>query len=225
MNIRVIVVATSAISRSGLAAMIAANPEMTLIGDVNDLEKLARAVDRSPPDVILLDVGKVPPTSVWERLAAMQDVRERAIPIALVDDFERVDLHLALRVGVRGILSDTCSEAELIAGVSAVALGLVVFDPSAIDSFMRTATALTEPLLGRIGDRPEIDRLEVNLTSREIEVLGRLGSGLGNKAIAQGLQISEHTVKFHISAIFQKLGVSTRTEAVAMGIRLGVILL
>lgn len=63
------------------------------------------------------------------------------------------------------------------------------------------------------------------LTPREIEVLEMLGSGLANKAIATALNISDHTVKFHVSSIFQKLGVSTRTEAVAVGVRLGLILL
>jgi DNA-binding NarL/FixJ family response regulator len=63
------------------------------------------------------------------------------------------------------------------------------------------------------------------LTPREIEVLQMLGSGLGNKAIAKKLNISEHTVKFHISSIFQKLDVSTRTEAATVGVRLGLIML
>jgi two-component system, NarL family, response regulator YdfI len=62
------------------------------------------------------------------------------------------------------------------------------------------------------------------LTSREIEVLVQIGAGLANKAIAQNLHISDHTVKFHISSIFQKLHVSTRTEAVKVGIGLGLIL-
>jgi two-component system, NarL family, response regulator YdfI len=63
------------------------------------------------------------------------------------------------------------------------------------------------------------------LTAREIEVLIQIGAGLVNKAIAQNLHISEHTVKFHLSSIFQKLDVSTRTEAVTAGIRMGLILL
>lgn len=58
-----------------------------------------------------------------------------------------------------------------------------------------------------------------------LEVLEMLGSGMGNKAIAKHLQISEHTVKFHLSSIFQKLGVATRTEAVSLGVRLGLIML
>ena len=60
---------------------------------------------------------------------------------------------------------------------------------------------------------------------REIEVLQMLTNGMSNKIVAQNLHISEHTVKFHVSSIFQKLDVSTRTEAVAVGVRLGLIML
>ncbi|PYU14357.1 MAG: helix-turn-helix transcriptional regulator [Acidobacteria bacterium] len=63
------------------------------------------------------------------------------------------------------------------------------------------------------------------LSSREVEVLGMLAEGLGNKQIAWRLGISEHTVKFHLSSIFTKLDVSSRTEAVALGVRLGLIML
>ncbi len=217
MKIHVMIVATGAIVRSGLSAMLALQPEITVVGSVNDLAELAQAVERSPPDVILLDSGNLSLTSVWEKLAAMQDLQERSLPILVIDDSDRVDFNLAMPAGVRGILTSTSTETELIAALSAVALGLIVFAPETIDSFMRETIAL--------GSRPERDRLEFSLTPREIEVLVRLGSGMGNKAIAQTLQISEHTVKFHISSIFQKLGVSTRTEAVAMGIRQGLILL
>jgi len=63
------------------------------------------------------------------------------------------------------------------------------------------------------------------LTPREIEVLVMIAEGLGNRTIAQRLGISEHTVKFHVSAIFAKLGVTSRTEAVKIGIRRGLIML
>ena len=63
------------------------------------------------------------------------------------------------------------------------------------------------------------------MTPREREVLGLLGRGLSNKMIARDLQISEHTAKFHVSSIYAKLGVASRTEAVSLGARLGLILL
>jgi DNA-binding CsgD family transcriptional regulator len=63
------------------------------------------------------------------------------------------------------------------------------------------------------------------LTPREIEVLGMLAEGLGNKSVARRLSISEHTVKFHVSSIFTKLNAKSRTEAVTLGARLGLIML
>jgi ATP/maltotriose-dependent transcriptional regulator MalT len=70
---------------------------------------------------------------------------------------------------------------------------------------------------------PETDPLVEALTAREQEVLALLAGGLHNRDIASALSISEHTVKFHLASIFGKLGVSTRTEAVQRGLRLGVI--
>ncbi len=209
------VIASGAIARSGLVAMLATHPDMEIVATASDVAEIAEIVARTQPDVILLDVGNLPSTGIWERLAPLQI--DRSTPLLIIDEVDRLDLNMALRAGVRGILADTSSEEELIAAVSAVALGLVVFAPESIDLLMRSTLTLEE--------RPERVDAEFSLTPREIEVLARLGSGLGNKAIAQALQISEHTVKFHLSSLFQKLDVSTRTEAVAMGIRLGLILL
>jgi two-component system, NarL family, response regulator YdfI len=217
MKIRIAIVASGAIVRSGLLAMLAAHPDLIIVGSTNDLVELTPEIDRWLPDVILLDSSNLDLGTVWEQSSALQDLQARAIPILIIDDCDRVDLQLATRAGVRGILTATSTEAEIVAALSAVALGLVVFAPEAIELFERETKAF--------GSRTDSDNPEFSLTPREIEVLVRLGAGLGNKAIAQALQISEHTVKFHISSIFQKLGASTRTEAVAMGIRLGLILL
>ena len=115
------------------------------------------------------------------------------------------------RAGVRGILPDTSMEVELGAAIAAIAKGWLVLPPSTIELF-------------DLRERVAAPAAQI-LTPREIEVLVQLGAGLVNKAIAQTLHISDHTVKFHIASIFQKLNVSTRTEAVTAGIRLGLILL
>jgi two-component system, NarL family, response regulator YdfI len=211
MTIRVLIVATAAIVRSGLAAMLAGDPPITVVGTTADLERLGADVDRLRPDLILLDLGNAHRPSVWEKLLAIQEAHDPIGIVVTVADFDDLDINAALRAGVRGILPDTSTETELVAAVVAVAMGLVVLAPDAIELFSTPATAATSP--------------GFSLTPREIEVLTRLGSGLGNKAIAHSLHISEHTVKFHISSIFQKLGVSTRTEAVTVGVRLGLILL
>jgi two-component system, NarL family, response regulator YdfI len=211
MTIRVFIVATAAIVRSGLAAMLTLDRTISVVGTTANLELLSADVDRLRPDLILLDLGTEHRPDLWEKLLSIQESQDPIGIILTVANFDRLDITAAMGAGVRGILPDTSTEAELIAAVVAVARGLVVLDPGAIALFAAPATAALSA--------------GFSLTPREIEVLTRLGSGLGNKAIAHSLHISEHTVKFHISSIFQKLGVSTRTEAVTVGVRLGLILL
>jgi DNA-binding NarL/FixJ family response regulator len=99
---------------------------------------------------------------------------------------------------------------ELGAAVAAVAQGLTVLPKTLAEGL------LDEPATA-------VEELSEPLTAREGEVLGLLGRGLSNKMIARELHISEHTVKFHISSIYSKLGVSNRAEAVSQGARHGLI--
>ncbi len=211
MTIRSMVVATAAIVRSGLSAMMTIDRTIAVVGTIADLELLAPEIDRLRPDVILLDLSNYDRAIVWEKLSLIQEAQDPIGIVLMINDFDSLDIYAAMRAGVRGILADRITESALVAAILTVAAGLVVLDPEAIDRFYPQPQVMANPGL--------------NLTPREIEVLVRLGAGLSNKAIAQSLYISEHTVKFHISSIFQKLGVSTRTEAVTVGVRLGLILL
>jgi two-component system, NarL family, response regulator YdfI len=206
--IRVLVVATTAVSRAGLSAALSVNPKIAVVGTASDLDVLIEGVD-SQPDVILIDLGDSPQTSVWEKLTHLQTKQEAPIPIALYDWEGNLDA--AMRAGVRGILPDTSTELELSAAIEAIARGWVVLHPTAMELF-------------DLREKVSPDAVQI-LTPREIEVLIQIGAGLSNKAIARNLHFSEHTVKFHISSIFQKLDVSTRTEAVTAGVRMGLILL
>jgi two-component system, NarL family, response regulator YdfI len=207
--IRVLVVATTAIARAGLSAALI-DPAIKLVGTAANLDVLVAEVDRCQPDVILLDLGDSPQALVWEKLQLFQDSKAPSgTPIALYD--WEGDLLVAMNAGVRGILPDTSSELEISAAIVAIARGWLVIAPEIIE-------------LLDLREKISVD-LMPTLTAREIEVLIQIGAGLGNKAIAHKLHISDHTVKFHISSIFQKLGVSTRTEAVTAGIRIGLIML
>jgi|SRR6185312_1862796 len=110
-----------------------------------------------------------------------------------------------IRAGARGVLPLDASAAQISAALDAILCGLGVFTPQHIDS---------APV-----------RSGATLTAREIEVLRLIAKGLPNKEIAWRLGISEHTVKFHVSALLGKLGAASRAEAVSAGIRLGVIML
>jgi DNA-binding CsgD family transcriptional regulator len=115
----------------------------------------------------------------------------------------------ALTGDVRGLLPRSASEQEILAAVEAAAAGLLVIHPR----FQETLTA-----------RPVVE-LEERLTPRELEVLRLLAEGVGNKEIAYRLGISEHTVKFHVASLLDKLHASSRTEAVSIGIRAGLVML
>ncbi len=213
--IRVMVVAASPVVRAGLSAVLTTNPKLTVVGSASDLDALLREVVQLQPDVVLLDLSGNLQQSVWEKLLVMQEEQYPSAIIVIVDELDSINLEAALRSGVRGILPDTSTELEIIAAVEAIAFGLVVLHPDAVELL---------PLKESMREKLLLTPVQT-LTPREIEVLKMLGSGLGNKAIATALHISDHTVKFHVSSIFGKLGVSTRTEAVTVGVRLGLIML
>jgi two-component system, NarL family, response regulator YdfI len=214
--IRVLVVAASPVVRAGLSAVLTTNSKLIVAGTASDLDNLGRELEQLQPDVVLLDLGNNFQRSHWEKLLSLQQ-QDPFVCLVLADELDRIDVEVGLRGGVRGILPQSSTESEITAAVEAVAFGLAVLHPDIMESVLALKDA---------SEREKIVATPVQtLTPREIEVLEMLGAGVGNKAIAKRLQISEHTVKFHVSSIFQKLGVSTRTEAVAVGVRLGLIML
>jgi len=202
----VLVVADDPLARAGLATLLAGQPGCSVVGQVaGDVDLVAtRQVYR--PDVLVWDLGWGDPTQSLERLAGLHDVPV----VALVSD----EAHAAdaWAAGARGLLRREADVESLVAALRSVAQGLVSFDPV-------LAAALIPPQ-----DQAPTPLAE-ELTPRELEVLRLLAQGLPNKAIAQRLEISEHTVKFHVNAILGKLGVQSRTEAVVHATRLGLILL
>ena len=119
----------------------------------------------------------------------------------------------ALRLGVRAVLPPDASGAEILAAIHAAAAGMAAIDTSELEYLSRRHDAATRRAPATA------------LTGRELEVLRMLADGAANKTIAWKLGISEHTVKFHVAQILAKLNAGTRTEAVTLGIRQGLILL
>jgi DNA-binding NarL/FixJ family response regulator len=115
-----------------------------------------------------------------------------------------------------GAIGRSAQPAEIVAAIEAVTAGLIVFSPGLI------AGALPPPGAAR---KSSPGTLRDPLTPRELDVLRMLADGLSNKEVALQLHISEHTVKYHLSSVFGKLGVSSRTEAVMTGIQRGIILI
>lgn len=203
---RVLLVANSTIMLAGLSALLATKEGLEVVGSVKN-EEMPLTSERLQPDVVLL---------VWDGEELIFDDRFQMPGIVvLLEGWQEVSIGTWLRNGVLGILPLQAAGDEIVAAIEAVALGLNVVHPDVMEFLLSGLPATVK----------EPDRGKGVLTNREIEVLGLLASGQGNKAIARRLHISEHTVKFHIASIFSKLEVSSRTEAVIKGAKDGLILL
>jgi DNA-binding NarL/FixJ family response regulator len=139
---------------------------------------------------------------------------EPPIPAVLLTD--GMDALEALRSGARAVLPRNAAASEIVAAIRAAAAGLMVLTPAAFESLAPQSL---------LHASAKSSHPAAQLTARETEILRMLAEGYGNKTIAWKLSISEHTVKFHVSSIFQKLNVSSRTEATTVGARLGLIML
>jgi NarL family two-component system response regulator YdfI len=204
--IRVAVAATSAVRRAGLESIVRSHPEFQLAASFGTVASLASFARHTVLDVVVIDTDStndllLEPTSA-------------ALIILLTEVRDAWSISRLLRSGVRAILSRESGQDDILSAIYAAYDGLVLLSPEAAES-----------LAAVYGDEPlEVEpKLSEEITSRETDVLRMLAQGLVNREIAARLGISEHTVKFHISSILDKLGASTRTEAVTLGIRRGLI--
>jgi DNA-binding NarL/FixJ family response regulator len=210
--IRVMVAAASAVRRGGLEAMVRENPSFKLVGSAAGLVGLAERVHELEADVVLVDLPQADPK--FASLASLEGAGAAAV--ALIDEPDANWISRALRADVRALLAREASREEIYAAIHAASNGMVLLDPEIANSLLAGNR--------KRGADPTLERVE-ELTPREIEVLRMMAEGSGNKEIAARLGISDHTVKFHISSILAKTGASTRTEAVTLGIRMGLIVI
>jgi two-component system, NarL family, response regulator YdfI len=211
--IRVWIIAASSFTRAGLESLLAP-PQFSVAGSSAGLDALVGEISDTEPDAVLMDASGENADVLLHDLAASGVVAD--IPVILLRDQPRPDWTAkALRAGIRAILPTGVSADQLAAALQAATAGLFIVHPLDLSSALSTGPGAAS----RPAELPE------PLTPREREVLQRLASGLANKQIAGQLQISEHTVKFHVASILGKLGAGTRTEAVSIGIRYGLVLL
>ena len=210
---RVLIGASSEVVRAGKESLLATAPTFQVVGSFPIGTVLAQFEDLQP-DVVLLDLESLTDESMSLAIELGGMVRNSALVI-LTDDPENFSAADALRSGVRAILPREATSEEIVAAIQASVVGLVVLHPDALHSVLSPIPP---------GDQPGLESSDQILTPREIEVLRMIAEGLGNKEIAFKLGISDHTVKFHINSIFTKLGASSRTEAVTIGIRGGMIM-
>lgn len=205
---RVLVVASSPVIRAGLESLLAGASDYSVLGAAR-LPGPTGSETATAPDVVVLALDTERDAKPPIELAADQGA---SVPLVVIGEDPVAEWGArALRLGARAVLSHAAGPTELVAAIEAVAAGLVVLPPELVGSAAIPAHP-SEP-------GPQ------HLTGREIEILGLLATGLANKTIAGRLGISEHTVKSHVAALFGKLGVSTRAEAVAVAVRQGLLML
>jgi len=211
--IRVFIVASSPLSRADLKSLLRAR-KVEVVGSGPNLESLWDQPPEVEVDIVLINASGDYFEEMINSLNQSQLSSEAAV-VVLSDRSEPGRLAEALQAGVRAILPSDASPDQIVAGLKATAVGLMVFHPAEVDAMFPAAEAASGTLAELIEP----------LTPRESEVLQMLASGLANKEIATRLAISDHTVKFHVASILGKLGAASRTEAVTLGIRRGLVLL
>jgi DNA-binding NarL/FixJ family response regulator len=212
---RVFLAASSPLLLAGLEAVIATSGTATVVGTASGTSMLESDPDAVEADVLVValdDLALFPLP-----LIAESDATQRATPVVLLVGEPDMRRALALhRRGVRAVLAPAASPRELLAAIEAAAAGLIAF-PHELAAAAMPAVPRT------IADRQPV-AAPLALSPRETEILGLVAEGMPNKIVASRLGISEHTVKSHITSILEKLGAESRAEAVAIGARLGIIL-
>jgi DNA-binding NarL/FixJ family response regulator len=195
--IRVVVVDDHEIVRAGLVALLDSTADLVCVGTAADGDQALAELERSSPDVVLLDLS-MPGRDGISVLRALRDAG-RTVRVLVLTSFSEPERVLeVVQAGADGYLLKESRGEQILEGVRTVVAGGAPLDPS-----------VARYLLSDLCQHPVTDVL----TDREREVLELVRQGLPNKSVARRLQISERTVKAHVTHIFQRLGVSDRTQA------------
>lgn len=202
--IRVMIVDDHTVVRSGLAAVMLAFDDLEMVGEAASGEEALSKCEQLNPDVVLMDLvmpGMDGATATNAILKKCPKVRV----IALTSFKERDLVEGALKAGAMSYLLKNVSAEELAKAIREAIAGHPSLSPEAAEALIQS---VREP------ESPSYD-----LTEREVEILTLMVQGLPNNGIAERLFVSRSTVKFHVSNILSKLGVTSRTEAVALAVK------
>jgi DNA-binding NarL/FixJ family response regulator len=200
---RVLLVDDHALLRTGVAKIINQEPDLHVVAEADNGVEAIAAYERHQPDVTLLDL-RMP---VMEGVEAVRQIRARdprALLIVLTTYDRDDEISQALRAGAKAYVLKDIAADELVDCIRKVLAGKTYIAPAAA---VKLAEGVTR----------------VQLTPREMATLRLLADGKANKEIANALDISERTVKTHLAHLFEKLGVTTRTEAVKVATRRGLV--
>ena len=215
MTIRVVLVDDQAMVRTGLRMVLAAEPDIEVVGEAADGAAGVRVVTEQQPDVVLLDV-RMPGVDGLEaaRRIVAAGLPTRVVVLTTFDEDEYVAA--ALRAGVSGFLLKVAPPEDLVAAVRTVAAGQGLLDPA-------VTLRVIESFAGAPAPDPQHAGALAQLTGRETDVLGLVAAGLSNAEIAARLFLGEATVKTHVSRVLLKLGLRDRVQAVAFAYESGLV--
>jgi DNA-binding NarL/FixJ family response regulator len=206
--IRVLIVDDHPVVHDGVAAVLNTTPDIRLVQAVETAEEAVAALPQTTPDIVLLDIrlrGADGLSALGVLLAARRGLRVIVFSAYDLDDY----VFGAIRAGARGYVLKGAAGAELVAAIRKVYAGESYLSPS-----------LSAKLVDQMQARAHGSRL---LTSRQMMVLRLMAAGQSNREIAESLAITERTVKFHVTAILNKIGADNRTQAVALASRRGIL--
>ncbi|BCJ48209.1 DNA-binding response regulator [Actinoplanes ianthinogenes] len=215
--VRVLVVDDQVLIRAGLAALLRAAPEIEVVGEADSGTAAVRLAAQHQPEVVLMDIRMHDMSGIEATRHILAQGGERAPRVLMLTTFDLDEyVYDALRAGAHGFLLKDTPPQRLIAAVTEVADGEMLFAPTVTRRLVESYTGRVGP---QSGPRPELSAL----TSRESEVLRLIGTGLSNADIAAQLIISEATVKTHVNRTMAKLGLASRAQAVVLAYEAGLV--
>lgn len=212
---RLVIAEDETMTREMLARLIALEDDIEVVGTASDGERALSVVRAQKPDVLLTDIGMPKLSGIQVTEALRQEMPQVGVVILTIyGDDDKV--FAAIKAGARGYVLKQSPPEEILHAVRAVGRGEAILDQLLV---LRVLNEFGRLQTQRAADKTKFE----DLTERELEVLTLIGKGMRNKEIADTLFISEKTVKNHISKIFEKLEVNSRSEAALLAARQGLV--